>query len=162
MPSSSSLLDADEELEDAEFTCSVIVTEAFFAVGMFKCILVDWSESPPIFRFLDLVNGPPFLVDGTLINDAEFPISILDFSVAFRELRMLSNRCGSFEDDSHNGKNFDVEVKSTGEHDGGRAVIPFAPPTSIPMAGGVQRSISVVALLETIVGLLPLLTLLLK
>jgi len=83
IPSSSSLLDADEELEDAEFTCSVIVTDAFFAVGIFKCMLADCSESPPIFRFLDRVNGPPFLVDGTVINDAEFLISILDFSAAF-------------------------------------------------------------------------------
>ena len=159
---SSSLLDVDEELDDAEFTCRVIVTEAFFAVGIFKCKLVDWSESPPIFLFLERVKGPPFLVEGTQINEAEFPMSIIVFSVAFREIRMFSKRCWSFEDASHNGDNFDEEVKSTGEQDGGRAVIPFDPPISIPIDGGVLRSISVVTLLETLVGLLPLFILLFK
>ena len=159
---SSSLLDVDEELDDAEFTCRVIVTDAFFAVGIFKCKLADCSESPPIFLFLERVNGPPFLAVGTLINDAEFPISIFDGSAALRDIRMFSKRCWSLEDASHNGDNFEGEVRSTGEQDGGRAVIPLDPPISIPIDGGVLRRISVVTLLATLVALLPLLILLLK
>jgi hypothetical protein len=95
----------------------------------------DWS--PPILRFLDRVNGPPFPVDWTCISEVGFVISILAFSIAFLEIRMLSNRCRSVKDDSDNGSCFEVEVKSTGEQDGGRAVIVLGPETSIPTDGGV-------------------------
>ena len=122
--------------------------------------------SPPIFRFLDRVNGPPFLVDWTCINEVGFIASILAFSIAFLEIRMLSNRCWSFKDDSDIGSCFEVEVKSTGEQDGGRAVIELpgtacpgtnCPGTSIATDGGVVRRVSVAILVEAVMGIVLLL-----
>ena len=117
----------------------------------------DWST--PILRFLDRVNGPSFLVDWTCINEVGFIISILAFSIAFLEIRMPSNRCRSVKDDSDIGSCFEVEVKSTGEQDGGRAVIGVGPGTSIPTDGGVVRRLSVAILLETVMGIVLLLEL---
>lgn len=110
----------------------------------------DWS--PPILRFLDRVNGPPFLVDWTCINEVGFIISILAFSIAFLEIRMLSNRCRSLKDDSDISSCFEVEVKSTGEQDGGRVVIGVGPGASIPTDGGVVRRVSVPILVKTVMG----------
>lgn len=53
------------------------------------------------------------------------------FSIAFLEIRIVSKRCRSLEDASDNGSCFEEEVKSTGEHDGGRVVVTLDPTTSI-------------------------------
>ena len=72
---------------------------------------------------------------------------------------MLSNRCRSFNDESENGNCFEVDVKSTGEQDGGRAVIVLGPDTSIETDGGVVRKVSVVLLVGAVMGTVPLIEL---
>ena len=56
------------------------MTDVFLIVGIFRCIFVDWSESPPILRFLDRVNGPPpFLAEVVEFNNgAELISSIFE------------------------------------------------------------------------------------
>ena len=139
---SSSLFDVEEEEvgDAAEFTWSVIVTDVFLIVGIFRCIFVDWSESPPILRFLDRVNGPPpFLAEVVEFNNgAELIMSIL-------------------EDDSDGVIWLEEEVKSTGEQDGGRVVIVE---TSIATDVGVLRRVVSSVLLDVAVeGILPWLAL---
>ena len=104
----------------------MIVTEAFFAVGMFRCIWDGGFGSSPSLRFLDRVNGPVFLTD-VVVNGFVSVMSMLLLSMEFLEIRIFSNWFCSVDDDDFDS----LDVKSTGEQEGGLVVIAFGPATSI-------------------------------
>ena len=116
----------EEDVDDGEFTCRVIVTEAFFAVGMFRCTWDGGFGSSPSLRFLDRVNGPPFLA-AVVVNGFVSVMSMLLLSMEFLEIRIFSNWFCSVDDDDFDS----LDVKSTGEQDGGCVVIAFGPATSV-------------------------------